>query len=281
MDVRRRKSRRGCGCTPVLIITLIVLIFGGLYFGAPLRTNILLLGIDYAPPENAVARSDTIVLTTILPLEPYIGMLSIPRDLWVTLPGVGENRINTAHFFGEAAQVGGGPPASVEAVRSIFGINLHYYIRIRFEGFREVVNALGGVDIELSQPLAGYPAGIHHLTGNKALAFARHRLGSDDFFRMEQGQLLFKAILRHMTRPSGWIRIPAVVVALLKNIDTNLPWWQWPRISLALLRAGSDGLDARTISREMVSPFTTDEGASVLLPDWNQINPLLSEMFGQ
>jgi LCP family protein required for cell wall assembly len=252
-----------------------------IYLLAPLRTNILLLGIDYTPPENAVGRSDTIILSTVIPFEPYVGTLAIPRDLWVSVPGVGENRINTAHFFAEGQQAGAGPRAAMDTIQQNFGVQMDYFVRIRFDGFRSVVNAMDGVDIELSQPMAGYPAGPHHLTGNKALAFARNRLGSDDFFRMKQGQLLIKSIFRQLLHPRMWPRLPAVLVAFSQNVDTNVPWFIWPRLSLALLRAGPDGIDSRAIERDMVTPFTTDQGASVLIPDWLKINPVLAEMFGE
>lgn len=250
------------------------------YFFAPLRTNLLVLGIDYAPPGSNVGRSDTIMLASVVPLKPRVTILSIPRDLWVIIPGIGENRINTAHFFAEAQQPGAGPQKAMETIRQNFGIGVGYYLRVRFEGVKEVVDALGGVDIELAEPMAGYPPGRHHLTGNKALAFARSRLGADDFFRMEQGQILVKSALRQMLNPVYWPRLPAVTLTFLRNVDTNIPVWLWPRLLLALLRAGPDGIDNRTIQREMVTPFTTDQGASVLLPDWSQINQLIAEMFG-
>ncbi len=279
-----RKQRRSisCGCGPFLGgLFLAVASLLLVYFLAPVRTNILILGIDYTPPENAVGRSDTIILSTMIPFEPYVGLLSIPRDLWVTVPGVGENRINTAHFFAEGQQAGTGPQAAIDTIQQNFGVHMDYFIRIRFDGFRSVVNAMGGVDIELDQPMAGYPAGKYHLTGNKALAFARNRLGSDDFFRMKQGQLLIKSIVRQLLRPRMWPRLPAVVVALSQNLDTNVPWFQWPRLGMALLRAGPDGFDSQTIEREMVTPYTTNQGASVLLPIWPKIKPVIVEMFGE
>ncbi len=256
-----------------------LLLVGYLLF--PMRTNILLLGIDYTEPWNYLGRSDTIILATINPLKPYVAMLSIPRDLWVTIPGIGENRINTAHFFAEGQQPGSGPYKAIETIESNFGVDVQYYLRVRFEDFKDVVDAMGGIDIDLSEPMAGYPAGRYHLTGNKALAFARNRLGADDFFRMEQGQIILKAALRQMLSPMHWWQLPRVLIALLRSIDTNIPPWQWPRLVLALLRAGPEGVDNRTIQREMVTPYTTDEGAAVLLPDWVQINPVLAEMFGQ
>ena len=71
---------------------------------------------------------------------------------------------------------------------------------------------------------------------------------------------------------ASWPRLPAVAAAGLSSIDTNVPVWLWPRLGVALLRAG-DGIDTRTVSREMVTPYTTDEGAMVLLPNWELITP--------
>lgn len=281
MQKKKRRRGCGCGCSFIFLTALGIALLLGIYFLAPVRTNIVLLGIDYTPPENAVGRSDTIILATFVPFEPYIGLLSIPRDLWVVIPGIGENRINTAHFFAEAGQAGNGPLAVKETIKQNFSVDVDYYVRMRFEGFREVVNALGGLDIYLPEPMAGYPAGYHHLTGNKALAFTRNRSGSDDFFRMEQGQFLLKAIFIQILSPDQWLKIPAVIIAFSQVVDTDIPWWQWPRLALALGRAGPEGLDARTITREMVTPFTTSQGANVLLPNWSVINPVLLDMFGQ
>lgn len=283
----RKSTSRSCcclhpaGCFLILSsLILISLLLAG-YFLLPFRTNILLLGMDYADPGVDAARTDTIILTTFLPHEPYIGLLSIPRDLWVFIPGVGENRINTAHFFAETAQPGNGPAATLQTVEENFGVNVDYYMRIRFEGFRDFVDKLGGVDIELSEPTAGYPAGVHHLSGHKALAFVRHRADSDDFFRMMHGQVMLKALFKNMLNPQVWPRLPGAMMALWNATETNVPVVLWPRLGLALLRLGPEGVDSQIISREMVLPFTTNQGAMVLAPQWNLINPLLLEMFGE
>jgi LCP family protein required for cell wall assembly len=247
----------------------------------PERTNILLLGIDYSDPGNAVARTDSIILFTFNPLKPTIGMLSIPRDLWVTVPGVGENRINTAHFYAENLQPGSGPTIAMEVVSLNFGVNVDYYLRIRFEGFREIVDALHGVDLILKEPMAGYPAGKVHLTGRKALAFVRDRTNTDDFFRMSQGQVMLKALFMNMLKPVKWIRLPAVFKAFFNSVDTSIPVWEWPRLTIALLRAGSEGIQSRLITRDMVKPYMTDQGANVLLPNWAAIRPIVKEIFGQ
>ncbi len=274
----RPKRRRISGCW-LLIAPLLGLIL--LYFLAPLRTNILILGIDRAPDGSAMGRSDTNILISVIPLKPTLHMLSIPRDLWVNIPGVGENRINTAHFFAEAEAPGSGPRATLETIRANFGLDVRYFVRLRFDSVQPIVDAMGGVTLELDQPIAGYPAGVHKLNGEQALAFARNRSGADDFFRMAQGQQLIKAVIRQMINPAGWGRLPAVAGVVFDSVDTNLPLWLMPRLGLAVLRAGVDGIDNRTLDREMVTPFTTSGGANVLLPNWERINPLLLEMFGQ
>lgn len=269
---RRRRTRLW-----LLALAAFVLI----YFFAPLRTNILLLGTDDSPERGAVGRTDTIILTTVVPLRPYIGMLSIPRDLWVTIPGVGEQRINTAYFFAESNEPGSGPQAAMQTVRDNFGVPVRYYAVIHMIGLVSVVDALDGLDIQLGAPMGGLPAGEHHLGGSQALAFIRDRSGSDDFARMQRAQILLSAAFGKMLKPSHWSNLPEFVVSLTQVVDTNIPIWQWPRLMFALLRAFLVGLDSQTITREMVHPFQTPQGAQVLAPDWDAIRPLIREMFGR
>jgi LCP family protein required for cell wall assembly len=280
--IRVKRPRRSSGGLKTAV--LIGILFGiscAIYLLLPIRSNILLLGIDRTPPGTVIGRSDSMILASIEPLEPYVGLLSIPRDLWVTLPGGGKNRINTAHFFAESAKAGTGPAAAMEVVNNNFGVNVNYYIRIQFSAIVDFVDALGGVPIELSYEKVNLPAGTHVLDGKQALTFVRNRIGIDDFFRMEHGKQFIKATMKKIMKPATWPRIPAGLAAAIKSIDTNVPYWEWPRLALALLRTGPEGIDARIISREMVNPFTTAQGAQVLAPNWEKINPLLLEMFGQ
>jgi len=268
------------GCVVIAILAFLLLAFSALYLLYPSRTNLLILGIDYTDPGSSVGRSDTIILATIEPLQPYVGLLSIPRDLWVLIPGVGENRINTAHYYAEIQQSGSGPAATIQTINLNFGVYIPYYIRIRFQGFRDIIDALGGVDIHLTQPMAGYPAGKFHLSGKKALAFVRYRQGADDFYRMGNGQFMLTTLIKNMLNPLKWSRLPAVIHACLDSVDTNIPVWLWPRLGFALLRAGPDGIDKHIVSHQMVTDFTTNEGASVLSPNWDLINPMIKGIFG-
>ncbi|NIM92275.1 MAG: hypothetical protein GTO18_00970 [Anaerolineales bacterium] len=281
IEITEPPKKRSCFSCSTVFIGLVALLLLAVYFFAPGRTNILLLGIDRTPEGTALGRTDTMILTTVMPLEPYVGMLSIPRDLWVELPDGGANRINTAHYFAESNSPGTGPEAAMEVVRSNFGVDVDHYVRFQFEGFKDFVDSIGGIEIELEVPMAGYAPGTYVLNGEEALAFVRDRAGTDDFFRMNQGQFFLTSMLKQLMNPTSWTRLPGAVMALMSSVETDLPIWQWPRIGLALIRAGASGIDTRTISREMVNGFTTASGAQVLAPNWAVINPVLLEMFNQ
>lgn len=274
----RRTIRAGC----LVIFAVIACIFfiGGVSLLVPFRTDMLILGIDRTPDGTNLGRSDTNILVTVRPLRPYIGALSIPRDLWVTIPGVGENRINTAHYFAEAQDPGSGPNAALETIRQNFGLSIEHYLRLKFDGIVGIVDALGGLDVELENSMAGLPAGEHNLTGEQALAFVRDRQGTDDFFRMLQGQFFIAELIEQLLQPSSWPRIPAFLVAVSETIDTNIPIWVWPRLGFALLRTGPGGIDYHVINRDYVSSSTTSEGAQVLIPEWSLILPLVDKIFG-
>ncbi len=277
------KPRRSLGCLSpgcLILIALPIVLLLAAYLLVPSRINILLMGIDRPPAGTNTSRTDTMMLFSVDPLQPYIGMVSIPRDLWVQIPGVGENRINTAHFFAEANDPGSGPQAAAKTVETNFGITVPYTIRITFDGFVQVVDAMGGVDIDLTETTGGLDPGHHHLDGTQALAFARDRKGTDDFFRMADGQFMFKAVIKQMLKVTNWLRIPGEISTILKSMDTNIPIWQWPRLVLAFLRAGPSGIDNHVLSRDMVQGYITDQGADVLLPDWSLIRPFVHQIFG-
>jgi LCP family protein required for cell wall assembly len=281
-----KRRRWGCCLFPALLLAVVVALLIP-YLLLPGRTNVLLLGIDSRDPGSNLGRTDTMVLTSFLPMKPYVGMVSIPRDLWITLPAQQQaaygsaNRINAPHYFAELDQPGTGGLAAMQAVRDNFGVDVDFYVRVRFEGIRQVVDALGGVEITLDQPMAGYEAGTHRLDGAAALAFVRDRRGSTDLRRNERGQIFLKAVAAHCLKPQTWPRLPLAWIAVYQVVDTDVPAWQWPRLGIALLRVGVSGIDGRTFTPEMVNPFTTEGGAQVLGPVWEQINPMLFEVFGQ
>ncbi|MBA4386032.1 MAG: hypothetical protein C0410_14940 [Anaerolinea sp.] len=273
---RRRVNTKKPGFWLISICFLLIFAF----FFTPFRTTILVLGIDWRPSDSPwLGRSDTMILTTIPPVLPQVSMLSIPRDLWLTIPNHYENRINTAHYFAELEVPGSGMQAAKEAVEANFGIKVNYAVRVKFTGFVDIVDAFGGVTVNLPEPMSGLEAGPNHLDGKQALAFVRDRKASDDFFRQERGQIFVASAIKEVLNPLKWPRIPAVLAVAAANIDTDLPIWLWPRTAYALIFSSLKGFDAHTLDRTMVIPWVTDEGAQVLAPNWELMNPLIDGLF--
>ena len=285
-DKRRGQRRRhnlnlGCGLVLGLVIIL-ALCLGSLVitamFVAPVQANILVIGIDRVPEGTEAGRSDTNVLVRVDSTQPRITTLAIPRDLWVSIPGYGENRINTAHFYAEASIPGSGPANAMLAFQQNFGIPIDYYVRIHLEGVPGLVDAMGGITLDLSEEMAGYPAGVHNLDGTQALAFVRDRKGTDDFFRMAQGQVFIKAVAKKMLNPLTWVRIPFILAAYQKTVDTNLSIWQLANSAMTVVRLGPGNIESNVLPREDTIPADIN-GAQVLLPVWERINPLIDQLF--
>lgn len=262
-------------------VFILVIGIGLVYFFFPGRMNILVLGTDDRQAGEVIGRSDTMIMLSLQPMSGKVGMLSIPRDLWVNVPNHGENRINTAHFFAEAEMPGTGLDAAKEVIAVNFEVDTDFAIRVRFDSFLTIVDALGGLEISLEQPTGGYEAGNHLLTSEEALAFVRDRSSSDDFFRMERGQIFITALIKAMISPQNLSRSSQVLPILFDTIETDIPMYLWPRIGLTVIRGILFGIDARVINREMVTPFVTTGGAQVLAPNWEAINPVLLEIFGE
>lgn len=259
------------------------------------RSNVLILGLDRRPEQGYTVRSDVVMIVTAYPRGPRLGLLSIPRDLYIEIPRYGSNRINTAHFWGEREVTGGGPDLAMETVTHNFGVPVDHYVRVDFEGFRAVVDAVGGVEVVVERPIVDYsyptddygtmrieiPAGPQHMDGERALQYVRTRRGASDFERAERQQQVVKAIIRRLLTPEVWPRLPAVYQAVVQNVDTNLGPVELVRVSVATLLVGVDGIDHRVIDRDMTRPWTTPSGGAVLLPRWEMIDPLVDDLFAR
>jgi anionic cell wall polymer biosynthesis LytR-Cps2A-Psr (LCP) family protein len=126
------------------------------------RVTILMLGLDYRDWEADMGapRSDTMFLVTIDPITNQGGMLSIPRDLWVEIPGFGFNRINTAYMFGEAYHLpGGGPGLAMQVVENLLGVPIQYYAVVEFSTFEKLIDEIGGIDVEVKERIKIAPIG--------------------------------------------------------------------------------------------------------------------------
>lgn len=298
---RRRRSRNAQFWTGFFLgffggaVSFVVAVICFNILFPPTRLNVLLLGLDRRPGESAVARTDTMMVVTVSPLDNYVGMLSIPRDLWVTLPDGSQNRINTAHFFAEAQHQGAGPEAAMQTVASNFGITINRYARIDFAGFVNVIDSVGGVTIDVKNTIVDYDyptydygtqtiefdPGLQHMDGERALQYARTRHSSSDFDRAKRQQAVIAAFVQRLLEPDAWPRFPLLVAAIGSAVDTNLTPVDVVRVIPTVILVGPQHFEQQVLEGNLVQPYTTSGGASVQLPVWERINPILLKMFGE
>ncbi len=257
------------------------------------RTNLLILGLDRRPEQGYAVRSDVLMLVTADSRNPRLALLSIPRDLYVEVPGYGQTRINAAHFWGEQVAAGGGAALAMRTVVETFGVPVDHYVRVDFDGFRSIVDAAGGIDVVVEDPIVDdayptedygttrieIPSGPQHLDGEQALQFVRSRHGASDFERAERQQQVIMALARKLVLLRNWPRLPAVLAALVENVDTNLGVVEGLHVAVTMIRVGPNGIEHHVIDRDMTRPWTTPTGGAVLLPRWDVINPLVDRLF--
>lgn len=264
------------------------------------RFTLLVAGMDRRPDESGLAfRTDAMLLISIDPASERIGILSLPRDLYVHIPNYEEQRLNAALFFGEIQWPGYGPTLLLQTVQANLGIRVHAYVLLDFAAFIALVDAVGGIDIVLEEAIddphypdlyRGYDpfrlaAGAHHLDGEEALKFARTRHGGSDMQRSDrQQQVLFalrERILRLQQLPILLARIPGLLAQLRDSLYTNLELEDM--LSLAWYLKDVDPSQIETAV--LRAPYVTDwvrpeDGQHVLVPDQLLVWQLMSQLFG-
>jgi LCP family protein required for cell wall assembly len=264
------------------------------------RFTLLLMGLDRRPGETGLAyRTDTMMLISLNPADNTIGILSIPRDLYVEVPGYSQlQRVNTPMVLGELRQPGLGPQLAMQTVQYNLGIRVHDYVAVDFNGFIDFIDALGGLDIEIPYPISdpAYPnmnygydpfyinAGWQHLDGATALKYARTRHGDNDFQRALRQQMVLNAVRDRLTDTS---RLPELIVqspslwsALDGNMYTGLTLDQVLQLGLYLKDIPAENIRTGVINQSYTMNYTTPEGAAVLVPDRARLGPLMVEVFG-
>jgi LCP family protein required for cell wall assembly len=254
--------------------------------------------------EDCPACTDTIILLTIDPISQTAGLLSIPRDLWVNIPGFGYNRINTAWTMGEAAKLpGGGPGLAMKTVSQLIGVPVHYYMQVDFGTFVSFINLIGGIDVYVEQRMVLDPTGsgqdhfvltpgdIRHLTGKRALAYVRCRHESQgcsdgDVGRAKRQQKVIMAIRDKVFNPSTFPKLlaqaPELYAAFSSGIHTNLSLEEVIKLAALAKDIPIESIRQGVIDNNMaVFANTTLDGvpASVLRPVPDLIRVLRDEIF--
>lgn len=266
------------------------------------RVNILLMGIGGTGHDGPYL-SDTMMIASIDPQTKDVALLSVPRDLWVSIPGYGSAKINAADSYGEAYRYpGGGGALAKNTVSKVLDIPIHYYVRVSFNGFKQGVDSVGGVDINVDKALydplfplgetgrtktVNISTGLHHMDGNLALDFARSRETTSDFDRAHRQQLVLLA-LRQKALSIGTLTNPAKLLGLINTAGDNVKTDLQPGEIQKLASIAKD-IDQSKVQQKVLdtSPngFLTDSnigGGYVELPksgNWDDIRNFVHSFF--
>ena len=259
--------------------------------------NILLIGSDERTTGRPW-RSDVIMVAAVDFANREVGIVSFPRDLWVNIPTVGENRINTATFWGTLNKYpdGGGIGLLADTIETNFGVRIDHHVKINFDSFKDLVDAMGGIDVMVDCAIAGrFPPqpgssrlvyktlqpGTYHMDGHFALRYVRERKSTSDVDRNRRQQRVLIA-LRNRAREVNIIpRLPALYDALRDSIETDLGLTDILALSRLGIQIDTENAHGFTIGFKETKSWTTPAGASVLLPRMSIINDRIQNLFNE
>ena len=264
------------------------------------RMNVLVVGVDAAPGRTSVL-TDTMMVVSFDPVGKTASMVSLPRDL-VNVPlGNGDDfgpKLNSLMSYADdhpEAFPNGGLRALQDAVGALLGIPIQYHATMEFEGFIHMVDAVGGVDIDVGKAIddPGYDGfgagqrgwsisgGRQHLDGANALAYARSRksAGESDFTRASRQQQIVVALKDSATDGgSVFWKLPGLLSALGDSVSTDLPVDRLPQLAAAIDEMRSGGITRAVIRHPLVRSVDTRYGSS-LQPDVAAIQAMAAALF--
>ena len=260
------------------------------------RVTILVMGLDYRDWEaGETPHSDTMILFTMDPLNKTAAIVSIPRDLWVGVPGFDYEKINTAYYLGELNNLpGGGAALAAKTVEEFLGIPIDYYAQIDFSAFVKFIDDIQGVKLDLKEPITldrlgkwntvTLPAGIITLPGDYALAYVRNRYTEGgDFDRAARQQEVIMAIrdriLEFDMLPNLVANAPQIYEDLSSGINTNMSLNQVIKLAWSAMDIERDNIQQVIISNQYVTFGKSPKGLDILVPIPDKIRLLRDEVF--
>jgi polyisoprenyl-teichoic acid--peptidoglycan teichoic acid transferase len=258
--------------------------------------NFLLIGSDRRPGGSF--RTDTMVIAILRPNEGQVSLISIPRDLWVYVPEWENQRINTAYQHGiSVGYPGGGAGLLKDTILYNLGIRIDHTALVEFDGFRQIVDTLGGVDVPVSCAYTDWKIidpsfdpqnennwylhtagpGLVHMDGDLALWYARSRQKSSDFDRGRRQQEVLRSLFTQALQTGTLSRIPELYNNLKDTVDTDLNLVDLLQLSLYAPKMSSADIRSYYIRPPYVSSWITDGGAYVLLPNEDLMRGMLTE----
>lgn len=253
--------------------------FSEIILGKIDRVNILFLGVDERKEDKG--RSDTIIFVSLNLKDNKINLLSIPRDTRVLIPGFGHDKINHAYRYG-------GVDLAVRTVEDFLGISINYYAKMNFQQFEKLIDAIGGVDIEVEKPMyyrdrtdklyIRLTPGKHHLNGKDALGYVRFRhdpLG--DLGRIERQQKFLRALYNQMKNKISLINLPQYINLVGSTIETNISFYE-----ILFLASKFINIEEGDINMAMMPGIPENiNGANYLIPDIDKIREWKKSIFNK
>lgn len=258
------------------------------------RLNFLLLGVDQRDDEKGVpTRSDSMIVVSVDQVNKTAAMISLPRDMWVEIPGYADNRINVANFLGDAYKYpGGGPALAEKTVERNFGLTIDYWARIDFRGFEKIVDTLGGIDIDVENaivddeyPTEDYetmrisiPAGRQHMSGKVALQYARSRHSENDFGRAKRQQKVLLAIRERALALDVIPKLPTLMGTLMGMVQTDVPTSEFLRLAGLAKQIDTKSVGNLVVDEKLAPPFKGQDGADLLMPNKPEIRKAIGAL---
>lgn len=272
------------------------------------RINILFVGLRGGDPlqEDCPFCTDTLILLTVDPVSKTAGMLSIPRDMWVNIPGFGYSRINTAWTLGRGSKLpGGGPALAMKTVSHFVGVPVDYFVQVDFDTFVDVIDLIGGVDVYNDENIVLDPAshgrdfpkvrltccGIRHLNGTVALAFARcrhaeHGCKDGDVGRARRQQKVIFGIRDKVLSPENFPKLLAQAPELYRSfssgIHTNLTLRAATKLAVLVQEIPPEDIQHAVIDNSMITMGNVVLGgqrASIIRPIPDEVRVLRDQIF--
>jgi LCP family protein required for cell wall assembly len=257
--------------------------------------HIMLLGTDRRPPQSDW-RTDTMILVSIDPDQRTVSLVSIPRDLYVAIPGHGKTRLNMADNFGDADNYpGGGPGLLREMLEENVGLTFDRYIRIDFQGFVEAIDLLGGIDVDVRCPtelwvpnmkapeeyllLHSFSPGLHHMDGELALMYSRCRAHTRAFDRDRRQREVLLAVRKRVLElgiPGLLPKLFELLESMSLHVQTDLEPTELVALAQLMTELSAYGVSQGGIDLSVAPQWTTPDAAWVMRPERQQIKDLMA-----
>ena len=258
--------------------------------------NILLIGSDQRAKGSF--RTDTLIIASIRPPEQVVTLISIPRDLFVFIPGWTMQRINTAYLHGETSKYpGGGAALLKDTILYNLGVRIDHLAIVNFVGFKAIVDTLGGIDLPLACAYTDWRVidpegdlenpnnwrlytagpGMVHMDGELALWYARSRLRSNDYDRGRRQQEVLRGMYTMAMKLNIIPRLPELFKQLDGMVQTDLSLEQILSLVPMALKLDASRIRSFYINNRLVKAWWTPQGAQVLLPKRQALEALIQE----